>query len=489
VQRANEEITRALGDRAPAPAPPAAPRIRLGDALELNWNAVGRCHYVVGNPPFVAKRHRTAAQAAGLRRVFGGAPGHGELDYAAAWLELASRYVRGRRARVAFVITSSLAQGEQVPALWPRLLERGMRIDFAHRPFPWEACGGRAAAVSVAIVGFSHGGWRAEKLLYDRGGPRAVPRINPYLAAAPDVIVRPRRRPLAGVPPIRFGSMPNDGGHLVLGAEERAAILAGDPVAAGYVRELVGARSLMDGRRRWCLWLVGADPAGLGASATLRARVEAVRRHRAASARATTRRLAATPALFGEIRQPAARYLCVPRHGSAQRRCAPMAFAEPDAIAHDSTLTIAGASLHLFGVLQSAMFTTWLHAVGGRIKGDPRISAELVYNTFPWPRAAGPDVSRAARRVLAVRAAHPGHSLDWLYDPRTMPRALSRAHDALDAAVDALYGGGAFDEAARLALLLERYSAMAGAAYASTTIPLSNGVASTRRNRVNGESR
>jgi hypothetical protein len=193
--------------------------------------------------------------------------------------------------------------------------------------------------------------------------------------------------------------------------------------------------------------------------------VEAVRRHRAASARATTRRLAATPACFGEVRQPATRYLCVPRHGAERRRCAPMAFASPDVIAHDSTLTVAGADAYLFGVLQSALFTAWLRGVAGRIRGDPRVSAELVYNTFPFPPEPVPAlrdaVEGAASAVLAARAAHPSLALDRLYEPADMPGDLSHAHDALDAAVDAVFGLADGDDALRLGELLRHYEVLA----------------------------
>jgi hypothetical protein len=454
------ELDEAAARAARALLGPAA-RIRCANALRVPWEELlpaASCTAVVGNPPFVAKRRRSRAQAADHRAVLGAAAGGGELDHAAAWFELAARYAQGTSVRVGFVATSSLVQGEQVAALWPRLLARGMRIDFAHRPFPWTP----DAAVHVVVVGFSDGGGREEKLLYQGahgGRPRVVARIGPYLAEGPDVVVRPRRAPLGPVPPARFGSMPNDGGHLVLGEVERAAVAAMDPVAAARVRELVGARSLMDGERRWCLWLVDATEAELRASPVLAARLAAVRRHRAASARAGTRRRAATPALFGEIRQPAARYLCIPRHGAAARRVAPMAFAGPEAIAHDSTLTVAGAGLDLFGILQSAMFTAWLRAVGGRLKGDPRISAELVYNTFPWPEPGDRGaVERAAQAVLAARARHAPHPLGRLYDPAAMPADLAHAHDALDAAVDALYASGPLDDAGRLALLLDRYA-------------------------------
>jgi len=123
---------------------------------------------------------------------------------------------------------------------------------------------------------------------------------------------------------MRFGSMPNDGGHLLLTDEERDRVRA-DPVADRYVRELLGTDQLMRGTTRWCLWLKDADPEDVRRSPLLRDRVQAVRSYRLASTRPATRRLADVPALFGEIRQPTQRYVLVPRHGSENRRHIPMA--------------------------------------------------------------------------------------------------------------------------------------------------------------------
>ena len=83
--------------------------------------------------------------------------------------------------------------------------------------------------------------------------------------------------------------------------------------------------------------------------------------------------------LFLAMRQPTQRWLCVPRHSSEQRAVIPMAFFSPKDIAHDSTLTLAGADEYLFGVLQSAMFAVWAKTVSGRIKSDIRVSPHLSY--------------------------------------------------------------------------------------------------------------
>jgi hypothetical protein len=467
---ANQELGREFGlSYARIPLKSAA-NIHIKNALRIDWNSVlpaQDCSYVFGNPPFVAKKRRSDEQVEDMERLFGGTT---VLDYVSSWFEKASLYVKGHQTRVAFVATNSITQGEQVPELWPRLLDRGMRLDFAHRTFKWTSEAPGRAAVHVVIIGFSDGGRRKVKLLYDYDKPtidepheRVVTEINPYLADAPaDVIPTRARTPLLPVPAMRFGSMPNDGGHLILDRETRDAISANDPIASKYIRVLLGADGMLDGTERWCLWLKGADPSDLRASSELHQRLAAVKEYREKSKRAATRKLAATPALFGEIRQPAKRYICVPRHTSENRRYIPMVFADPQTIAHDSTLTIETDDAYIFGLLHSAMWMAWVRAVAGRLKSDFRISAEFVYNTFPWPdppsKAARDRVATAAQAVIDARDRYPGSTLADLYDPLTMPADLYRAHQDLDRLVDGLYGRGAFDEVKRLATLLKRYA-------------------------------
>ena len=63
--------------------------------------------------------------------------------------------------------------------------------------------------------------------------------------------------------------------------------------------------------------------------------------------------------------------------------------------------------------------------------------------------------------MLDARAAFPDASLADLYDPLTMPPVLVKAHQKLDAAVDAAYGKKGFkNDAGRVAFLFERYQAL-----------------------------
>ena len=206
-------------------------------------------------------------------------------------------------------------------------------------------------------------------------------------------------------------------------------------------------------------------------------RVEKVKAHRAASSRAATQALAATPTLFGEIRQPESEYLLVPCHSSERREIIPIGFLPPDVIVGNANLCLPDATTFHFGVMTSRMHMAWVKYVCGRLESRFRYTNSIVYNNFPWPfNASGSDsnpatahtqqsqaaIETAAQAVLDTRAQFPGSSLADLYDPLTMPPALLKAHQKLDAAVDKAYqlSGGKksyASDAERVAFLFERY--------------------------------
>ena len=449
----------------------ATPHIVHGNALRLDWQAVlpaSRCSFVFGNPPFIGKQHQTPAQKADVAPVFAMVEGRGVLDMVAAWYVKAALYIQANDSvEVGLVSTNSIVQGEQVSVLWSWLLAQGVSIRFAHRTFRWSNEASGNAAVHCVVIGF---GLRpsATRMLFEYdtidGEPHVLTaaNINPYLVDAPDVLLPSRRSPICAVPPIVFGSMANDGGHLLLDDIERAALLAVEPQAEPWIRPFIGAAEFINGLSRWCLWLVGCPPSALRTMPNVKARVQAVKTHREASPRAATHRLAATPSLFGEDRQPLSRYLLVPCHSSERRDIIPIGFLEPTVIVGNANLCVPGATVYHFGVMTSRMHMAWVKVVCGRIKSDFRYTNQIVYNNYPWPgsitdkqRAA---IEAAAQSVLDTRAQFPGSTLADLYDPLTMPPALLKAHHRLDAAVDAAYGRKSFKtDAERVAFLFDLY--------------------------------
>ena len=460
--------------------PERPPCIAVADALETEWDDVlpaRQCSYVMGNPPFGGAKVMTAEQRRQTQRIAGGGAGGGTLDYVAGWFVKAAEYVGRRkdgRLRVGMVATNSIAQGEQVAQLWPAVLgERGMEIDFAHQSFRWGSEARGKAHVSVVIVGMSRKGGegahrRPKRLFYHGGGVPPLeenpPYISPYMigTSRPYPAVREAPRPLNGLPPMKMGSKPIDGGHYVLSDDERSALVGSEPGAAQFVRPYVGAREFIDGTRRWVLALHGADPGVLRAMPEVMRRVRAVRKHRLASRSRQTRDLAATPTVYHLNVVPDRPFLIVPSVTSEDREYVPIGYAAPPTVPSNAVMVVERASAGLFGLLTSRMHMVWLRRIGGRLETRLRYSAGMVYNTFPVPGGGAGRLGEAARRVLDARRAAGGAALGDMYDPDAMPPGLKRAHRALDRQVDGLYRKRPFkSDADRLEFLLGMYEAMA----------------------------
>jgi len=433
--------------------------IHNANALQLDWEKViqkERLFYILGNPPFVGAMMMSDSQRNDIEFVFSGSvPNAGVLDYVAAWYFKTVVFMQGNPAiRAAFVSTNSITQGEQASILWQQLLNRGVKINFAHRTFAWSSEARGKAAVHCVIVGFALQD-TTPKLIYDyqdiKGDPLAVQakNINPYLVDAPNLTVTNRSTPICNVPAMRFGSMPRDGGHLIFTDVEKEAFLTLEPQAEKWLRPYTGAQEFINGWRRWCLWLTEITPNELRQLPKVMERVSLVKKFRLESKAATTRKFAQTPTIFCQIAQPASDYLLIPRVSSEKRHYIPIGFMPQDVIANDQVLSVEYATPYHFGILSSEMHMTWMRYVCGRLKSDFRYSKDIVYNNFPWPQNLTPqqikDIEAKAQAVLDTRTQYPGSTLADLYDPLTMPPALLKAHQALDKAVDTAYRKQPFD--------------------------------------------
>ena len=451
-----------------------APTIVHGNALRIDWHDVcPNADYIIGNPPFVGAKFMSAEQRADANAVFGNIKNAGLLDFVTAWHVKATRYMQQHpQTETALVSTNSTTQGEQVGALWGWMLAQGVKINFAHRTFSWTNEARGKAAVHVVIIGFALHDINS-KIIYEyediKGEPHAVEakRINPYLVDATEIFIENRRQPISTIPEIVFGSMANDGGFLILQDDEKENLIKSQPLAAKWIRPFLGAEEFINNKSRWCLWLADINPSELRTIPEVYERVLSVKKHRLSSNRAATNKLANTPYLFGEIRQPSSIYLMLPRVSSELRKFIPIGYLPPEIIASDAALTISNATLFHFGILTSTQHNAWMRTVAGRLKSDYRYSAKLVYNNFPWPTptdAQRSAIETAAQGVLDARARYPDSSLADLYDPLTMPPELVKAHAKLDKAVDAAYRyKGANSDAERVAFLFGLYQDLIGA--------------------------
>lgn len=417
------------------------------NALRMDWESVvpkSELDYIMGNPPFVGARLMSAEQKDDVVTIFDGVKNNGNLDYVSCWYKKAADMMTDTSIRTALVSTNSITQGEQVAILWKNLFDKGVHIDFAHRTFIWDSEASIKAHVHCVIVGFSKAQNNSPKRLFDNGVEKVVNNINGYLVEAPNVFAVNRKKPLCNVPPVVFGSMPNDGGILSdFSTEKKDEIIKKYPIAESMFKRFLGATEFLHNKERWCLWLEGVSPAEIKKVPPVMKAVAEVKRIREESNREATRKLADTPTLFGEIRQPETNYIIIPRHSSANRRYIPLGFVEPNIICGDANLLLPNATLYEFGVMISNVHNAWIHTVCGRIKSDYRYSVNVVYNNFPWCDPTDEQkakIEQTAQAILDARAKFSDSSLADLYDPISMPKELLKAHQANDRAVMQAYG-------------------------------------------------
>lgn len=427
-------------------------KIYKGNALRVDWNEIipaEELSYIIGNPPFVGYTYQTAQQKADLASILiddnrKAYPSAGKMDLVSGWFVKAAQMMcHNPQIRTALVSTNSLVQGVHVSCLWKKMVELfGLQIDFAWQPFVWESDSDGRAKVHCVIIGFSIGSRKKKLFIFDGDSQIEAKHINAYLMDYEDVWVLTRKKSVCNVLPMFTGNRPTDGGHLIIEAEEFSKIKKNFPEVLPYVKPLVGSEEYINKLERYCLWLKGVSPSVIRRIPYIHNRVEQCREERLASTDKGRRKLAETPWLFRETRNPN-RCLVVPKVSSEKREYIPIGFLDNNTIISDLAFIIPNATVYEFGILTSSLHVAWTGIIGGRLKSDYRYSNTIVYNNFPWPEVTDEQHShiiKLAQTILDARALYLESSLADLYDPVLMPIELRKAHKALDCAVLKLYG-------------------------------------------------
>jgi hypothetical protein len=446
--------------------------VLCGNAVRTTWREVcppgsrdGSEVYLCGNPPYVGSSMQTATQKADLAGYFGDEQYSTNLDYVAPWLLKAAEYCSETGAVAGFVATNSVAQGDHVALLFPKLFARGAEIRFAHQSFLWTNNARGQAGVDCVVIGIGRPSPDA-KVLVGADGKRLVSHIGPYLLASDhDTVVRRASSSAWGLPPILRGSQPTDGGYLILDAAARARLLDRYPEAEVYIRRYVGSDEHHSGRKRWCLWIEDDQAATAAAIPLIRERLEQVTTARLAGS-VTARARAHEPHRFMQRPHRDTPALLIPSVTVARRDYLPVGFVGADTVISNTANAVYDAAPWLFALIQSRMHMSWLRIVGGKFRTHYRYSPVLVYNTFPVPSLDEETKARlsvAGMEVLRVREHFPDRSLGDLYDPNLTPPELLRSHRALDSIVDEIYDPHGFGaDSQRVECLFEGYRAAHG---------------------------
>ncbi|HIY65847.1 MAG TPA: N-6 DNA methylase, partial [Candidatus Agrococcus pullicola] len=421
-------------------------QIHAGNAARVDWNGV--CSndgvgeiYLVGNPPYKGAKTQTKAMKADFPYVFNGRPYSKNLDYISLWFTKGADYIAGTRAELAFVTTNSVAQGEHVGLMFPRVFDMGLEVGYAYTSFKWENSAKRNAGVTVAVISLRNVR-SGPKYIYTDGLRLEVANINGYLTEGSNIFIGRRKSPLgAGLPGMVFGSMPRAKG-LVVTRDERLRMTANDVRVERFLKSYIGTSEHIDGVDRYCLWIEDEEALEASAVPDIAARLARVSEERAQSDADSTAAFADRPHRFVQISYQPTESIIVPSASSERREYIPIGYLGKDTVISNLAFAVYDAEPWAFALLTSSMHMVWTRAVGGQLETRIRYSNSIVYYNFPVPpltEAIKEQLTEAALRVLDVREYHCEKTLAELYDPDKMPGDLREAHAEVDALVDSIY--------------------------------------------------
>lgn len=442
-------------------------QIVCGNACRLDWKTV--CPhtteeevFVFGNPPYLGSKLQGKEQKEDLDICFKGIKNYKILDYISIWFYKGSKFIENSRGKLAFVSTNSICQGEQVSVIWPQILQNNEEIFFAHTSFKWSNNAKNNAGVTVVVIGLCNISYD-EKYLFVDDKKITVSHINPYLTTGSKTIVYKKTSQAEGLPKACFGCMPYDNGNLLFTKNEYETFIERFPSDKHYLRRFFGSEEFINGIYRYCLWIEDKEVKNAIINIEIADRVEKTKQVRLLSKDASGRKLAEKPYQFREHPE-LSEAIIIPAVSSERREYIPMGYLDAGVVISNSAFAIYDAETWLFGILTSKMHIAWVKTVGGKLETRYRYSAQLCYNTFPFPKIGGAkraQLTEAAEEVLITRAGHPEKTLAEMYDPDKMPQDLREAHAALDDVVDSCYPGYPFaSDEARLECLFKLYEKM-----------------------------
>lgn len=443
-------------------------QVKQGNATRINWNEVcpndGGEIYLISNPPYKGGKATTKEMKADYPFVFGSRAYSKDLDYVALWFIKGADYIEGSNAELAFVATNSVAQGEHVGLMFPMIFAKGLEIGYAYTSFKWENNAKRNAGVTVTVVNL-RAKRAGSKYIFTDGLQIAATNINGYLADAPSVFVYRRTTPLAAsLPRMALGSMPKDGGYLIVEASERESLLQTWPSAEKFIKRYVGSDEFINDVERYCLWIPDSDLTEARSIEPIARRLEAVSTFRERSVADTTVEFARFPNRFKQIAYKPTESVVMPSVSSERRPYVPIGYVDANTVVSSLAFAVYDAEPWLFALLTSETHMDWLRAVGGRMETRYRYGAYIVYNNFPVPPLSDfikEQLTDAALRVLDVREYHCEKTLAQLYDPDLMPANLRQAHAQVDALVDSIYSKNGYEtHEQRLSDLFAMYERM-----------------------------
>ncbi len=449
---------------------PSLPISELGNvvcenSIKYNWEKFCELEnkteeiFVIGNPPFKGYRARTEEQKKDVEHYFYGK--NSKVDYVGLWFFKGADYIsKLKKVKLAFVSTNSVNQGEQVNLIWPKIFDQNIEIIFANKSFRWKNSARNNAVVTVSIIGLSLREIKFKKHLIFKDQKINVKNLNAYLLESKNIIIKNSNTPLSTLPKMSYGSMANDGGFLVLDANDKKKMLSENSNSQKFIMPFIGGIDFIRGTKRWCLWIEDKDLEEAQSIKFIKDRLDKVNKYRLNK---KNFKWADKPHRFVEDRFKNESLIFVPTTSSERREYLPIGFYEKGTLATAPNQVVYNPPMYLFSVLSSRMHMLWLQTVGGKLKTDLRYSNELCYNTFPFPDISSnvkDDLKEIALKLLVdERERHFEKTIKELYDPETMPKGLRDLHQEIDIIVEKCYKSKPFlNDEEKLKCLFDIYA-------------------------------
>ncbi len=421
--------------------------------------------YILGNPPYAGAKIQNDEQRNDLIYISHCTSTKSlNIDYVSCWFIKASKYIENTNAKYAFVSTNSVCQGEQISLIWNDIMTDNLEIFFAYQSFRWSNNARKNAGVTCVIVGVQNKQTTYKKHLYTKDGCIECSNITPYLRNEKSIIsIKPLKQPISKFKPMIVGSNPLDGDFLRLTKEEKDNFIKNNPNAKKFILPFTSGGDYINGRERFCIWIEDNDLIEALQIKDIKDRIDNCKKWREGKGR-DARSAANTPHKFKYNKYYKRPAMIMPRVSSENREYIPVGFVNSNMIVSDAAQVVYDAPSWVFGVVISHMHMVWVRAVAGKLETRLRYSAELCYNTFPFPDITDKQkqiIEMHVNNILAEREKHSDKTMAELYDPDKMPQGLREAHHSLDLAIEKCYRQAPFEsDEKRLEHLFKRYEIM-----------------------------
>jgi len=436
-----------------------AGNIACANATRIDWEDVCPKEqddeiYILGNPPYLGSSMQNKSQKEDKSIVFNDVKNYKKLDYIACWFFNGAKFIQEKNAKLAFVTTNSIAQGEQVALLWPNISNINVEIFIAYQSFKWSNNAKRNAGVSVVIIGLRNLS-KNIKYIYNKSTRKEVRNINYYLMEGNNIVVKAKSRNFVGSNNLERCGYIDKSNYLFFEESEYISLIDLNPKASSFFRRLIGGNELLKGIQRYALWIEDSNLENALNISEISQRIELTNAQRGNSKPSHQ---------FCKMKASNGSVIIVPRISSENRKYIPALLLSGAVAVNDSVCVMHNAQPWNFSVINSLMHMSWVKTVAGRLEERFRYSSSLTYNTFPFPNISEKqkeELNQHVFNILVERERHPEKTLSELYDLDKMPDGLREAHHQNDLAIERCYRSKLFEnDEERLEYLFKLYEKM-----------------------------